>query len=284
MNPLDRETVEILTQQERARELNEQGCFAIEVGYYDRAIALLTEALNAVETMKSRSCSRHLSITCGLDVCLEYTQNYSNLVNYGVQNLTSPSSTEKTNPFHVARSEDATMSTSSGFIYKQPFRIPYHAVAEGFCLGQTLPLVVVFNLALAYHLNAILCKKSGGNLTSSGRAHLENILQLYEMAYQWHMEQERVQPLSPSSGLSSLKFIMILANNLAQIHLAVQSMTKYRLCLQHLLSTMMFMVDGLQCSPQARPATDALFPPPELDGFLRNVSCLFLRDQAAAAA
>ena len=96
MNPLDRETVEILTQQERARELNEQGCFAIEVGYYDRAIALLTEALNAVETMKSRSCSRHLSITCGLDVCLEYTQNYSNLVNYGVQNLTSPSSTEKT--------------------------------------------------------------------------------------------------------------------------------------------------------------------------------------------
>jgi hypothetical protein len=280
MIPLHREADDMLAQ-EQARELNEQGCFSIEVGHYDRAIVLLTEALNTIETMRL-PCSRHrFTSSCGLDVCMEYTQSYNNLVNHGVRTATSSSAEKSTiDAKHV---DDVPAATNNGFIYKQPFRIPQQAISEGRSLGQTLPLVVVFNLALAHHLKAI-SKSNGANLSSRCREHLENILHLYEMAYHWHIEQERARPSSPSSGLSSLKLIMILANNLAQIHLAVHSMTKYRLCLQHLLSTMMFMVDGLQFSPQSRPATDALFPPMELDGFLRNASCLFLRDQAAAAA
>jgi len=292
MSPRQRQTTESLVQ-EKARELNEQGCFSIEVGHYDRAIVLLTEALNTVETMRfppSRHDAGQRYASCGLDVCMEYTQNYNNLVNHGTRALNSTVAIEKAS-IELAQcggGDDVSSSASGGFVYKQPFRIPYHAISEGRLLGQTLPLVIVFNLALAYHLNAISQDDAKTTTTTNNprsREHdLENILHLYKMAYHWHMEQEREQFSSHSSGLSSLKFIMILANNLAQIHLAVQSMPKYHLCLQHLLSTMMFMVDGLQFVPHARPFSDTLFPPAELDGFLRNASCLFLHDRAAPAA
>ena len=142
---------------------------------------------------------------------------------------------------------------------------------------MTLPLIVVFNLALAYHLNA--------NVKNASREHLETILQLYEMAYYWHTEQERLaQPMSASANVSNLKFVMILANNLAQIHRAVQTQNKYELCLHHLLSTMMFVVDGLQFSPNVRPTTDTLLPQCQWQGFLGNVLPLLLKENAAPAA
>jgi hypothetical protein len=134
MIPLHRETTEVLAQ-EQARELNEQGCFSIEVGHYDRAIVLLTEALNTIETMRV-PCSRHRITSCGLDMCMEYTQNYNNLVNYGVRSLTSTLGVEKA-PVDPIYGEDATTATSNGFIYKQPFRIPYQAITEGRSLGHT---------------------------------------------------------------------------------------------------------------------------------------------------
>lgn len=284
----------VALQERQARELNEQGCFSIEVGQYDQAIRFLTEALNTIENAPNAVHPQHRdrSKLCGLDLCMSYTQGYNNLINYGGSISHQQNAALRKTPQHHhseigqgvqchldhEESDTCNKGATSGYIYQDPIRIPYQALAEGRCLGVTLPLIVVFNLALAYHLNAIH--------NHASREHLETILQLYEMAYYWHTEQERlVQPMSPSANVSNLKFVMIIANNLAQIHLAVQNNKKHQLCLQHLLSTMMFVVDGLQfSSPEMRPTTNAVIPQREWQGFLSNVSSLFLRTQVAAAA
>jgi hypothetical protein len=36
---------------------------------------------------------------------------------------------------------------------------------------------------------------------------------------------------------------MIIANNVGEIHRAVDNQSKHAMCLQHLLSTMMYMID-----------------------------------------
>lgn len=91
---------------------------------------------------------------------------------------------------------------------------------------------------------------------------------------------------SPCVTMSGILFTMVIANNLAQIHFAVNNITKYYMCLQHLLSTMMFLVDCQQVNAMNYNADHSSAQPSiiELDGFLRNTTCLFLRAQAAAAA
>jgi hypothetical protein len=150
-------------------------------------------------------------------------------------------------------------------------------------MGMTLPLLLTFNLALAYHMNAISVSASGHKIN---RSHLQKILQLYELAHRWQSEQEKyhisLTGRSSNLGFSSLKFTMIIANNLGHIHYMVNNVTKYHLCMQHLLSTLMLLVDGQQLNEiiSNQPFQRII----DIDGFLRNTSCLYLRDQAAAAA
>jgi hypothetical protein len=92
-------------------------------------------------------------------------------------------------------------------------------------------------------------------------------MDLYELAYLWQSEA------NTTSELASLRFTMFIANNLGEIHRIVENHAKYELCLKHLLSTMMFALD---CRQDHRSL--------QFEGFLRNVSRLFLHDQCAGAA
>jgi hypothetical protein len=103
------------------------------------------------------------------------------------------------------------------------------------------------------------------------RNKLSNVLQLYELAYRLQMEEDDEQ-------VDCIRFAMIISNNLGEIHRAVNDRSKHVKCLEHLLSTMMFIVDGRQLNFN----DDSSFL--ELDGFLRNTSQLFLQGQGAAAA
>ncbi len=257
-----------LDAQIRAQELNEHGVFCIEVGQYERAITALIEALQVAESTNldpRLACCCH---ACSLESCMKYSQVHSSAV-------TNDGTKSK-------KSRITYCSAPDGYVYRQPIRIPPEAVHGRHTMGMTLPLLLTFNLALAYHLNAISARLSG---TKVHRSHLQKILQLYELAYRWQSEQEQgIASLTgrSSSNFSSLKFTMIIANNLGQIHRMVNNMTKYRLCMQHLLSTMMFIVDCQQLNDVI--STEPLRHFIDLDGFLRNTSCLFLKEQAAAAA
>jgi hypothetical protein len=51
----------------------------------------------------------------------------------------------------------------------------------GHNMGSTLPMIITFNLPLAYHLTPI---EEEGPIN---RDSLQNILQLYELAYRWQL-------------------------------------------------------------------------------------------------
>jgi hypothetical protein len=71
-------------------------------------------------------------------------------------------------------------------------------------MGSTLPMIITFNLALAYHLTAIV--EEGPN----NRDLLQKVLQLYELAYRWQLEDQG------NEQVNSLSFTMILANNFGE--------------------------------------------------------------------
>lgn len=254
--------------QVRAQELNEHSVFCIEIGHYDRAIESLIRALQVAETTTLDSRFSCRCGSCNLDACMRCSHDYSKVVSDGI----------------ATKFSTPPSGTGEGFVYRQPIRIPPEAVHGGHIMGMALPLILTFNLALAYHLNALSIRNSTGHVD---RLHLQKILQLYELAYRWQTEQEHHMAMGKTQSnlsYSSLKFTMIIANNLGQIHYAVNNMTKYHLCLHHLLSTMMFLVDCQQLNAFTRPEQHNRKQSMELDGFLRNTSCLFLREQAAAAA
>ena len=92
-------------------------------------------------------------------------------------------------------------------------------------------------------------------------------MHLYELAYQLHLDDTQ------SQQAPSLRFSMIVSNNLGQIHDISNDTSKHTLCMQHLLSTIMYLVD---C--QIPSDWD------ELDGFFGNVSKLILEKKCASAA
>jgi hypothetical protein len=165
----------------------------------------------------------------------------------------------------------------------------------------------------------------------------QKILHLYELAYRWQIEleedriqkQQRQQEQEPektsnswdhwdnssrqqqqmqmqhmqlnASSVASLRFNMIISNNLSQIHRLVQNHSKHQRCLEHLLATMMFVVvsDGLNQQRGQTPSSSSSSTIPsgntissssssqqymDFEGFLCNVTTLMLRDPCAGAA
>jgi hypothetical protein len=152
--------------------------------------------------------------------------------------------------------------SEEAFVYRQPIRVTPQSMQAGHNM-IILPMIITFNLALAYHLTAI---EEEGPIN---RDSLEKVLQLYEVAYRWQSEDQG------NEHVNSLSFDMSIANNLGEIHRAVGNHSKYVICLQYLLSTMMSVVD---CND--REEESAI----QMDGFFRNTSQLILHDQCAAAA
>jgi hypothetical protein len=159
----------------------------------------------------------------------------------------------------MARLQQTEDSEQDGYIYRRAIRVSQCSMQEEHSMGATLSLIIIFNLALAHHLSAIqqqMCRRR-----------LQKALQLYELAYQLQLEEQQEQQVS------SLRFTMIIANNLGEIHRAVNNNSKHVMCLQHLLSTMMYLVD-------CRIPADSI----ELDGFFRNTLQLILKNKCASAA
>lgn len=133
-------------------------------------------------------------------------------------------------PSGIDGEEDEDGSTwQGGYVYREPLMVSLTCIQEEHDMGVTLSLVVLFNLALAYQL--VDC--------------LEKAQKLYELCYQLQVEQD---------PQSSLWFTMCLANNLSEIHRRQGNHERMNLCLQHLLSTTMYMVDCHQQSNHHRGA------------------------------
>merc|ERR1719491_2207912 len=126
---------------------------------------------------------------------------------------------------------------------------------------------------------------------------LEQALSLYDLAYQLnadYLRQQQQQPTHSSTTtmnscddcsdannitddarlIGSLRFTMIISNNLGGIHRLVGSTQKHLMCLQHLVSIIIYMVDCKLMRLDSK----------EMDGFYENVRPLMLHDICAKTA
>ena len=264
-----------------AQKLNNRAANCIENGKYDEAVGSLVKALRMTEDPRldfseyqtSSSTSEPQNLTCqcrycSLDYCMTHSQPTTSTSHYQQSYPCSSSqSYDYYNDYDMDYSNSGGASASSsadgGYVYRQPIRVSPQTMEEGHCMGVVLPLILTFNLALAHHLDAI---ESSVN-EEVDRSKLQRVLRLYELAYRWQVEEQDIQS-------DSLRFTMVIANNLGEIHRIVANHEKHQKCLEHLLSTLMFLVD---CRD-----VDGNFM--DMDGFLRNTAELILHDRCAGAA
>jgi tetratricopeptide (TPR) repeat protein len=117
--------------------------------------------------------------------------------------------------------------------------------------------VLIFNLALAYQLEA-------AKTTTGNDRYLKKAAKLYELAYRMPREEQLE---------SSTLFSMTCINNMGLVYQDLRDIVAARKCFEHLLSTLMFLVD---CGE-----TDVV---PDMDGFFMNTSHLVVAQASAAAA
>lgn len=255
------------------QRLNSRGALFLERAEYDKAIDVLVQALRLWETTEeqpsdSSSSSSQQSSSCegcSIDECILQARHLSPQAVYN-RNKNSNSNRNKQLP----KDED----DEERFIYRQPILTTKHFWNKDHIPGNTLSLIIILNLAMAHHLSAINTEVAGSG--SVCRRKLQKALNLYDLAHQLQIDE----------GICSPQATLIIANNVGEIHRSVNNYEKHRMCLRHLLSTMMYMVDNHQHeSPSSSDGAESQSQPtPEWDGFLRNTTQLILQQNCAGAA
>ena len=276
-----------------AQKMNNSAALCIEVGHYDRAISSLAKALRlSREHSDERMMGSCHCYQCSLDGCIAFSE---------------------INPPPVANNNIAPSfkDIGYGYVYRRPIRIPPLPIIDNHNMGKTLFLIITFNLAMAHHLSA-MCNTSMRNTTNTAddlhtsENKIKKSLQLYELAYNWYSrlasesshehddddgcmytrnDNESSSSPNSCSSVASIRFYMIISNNLSHIHRLGSNYTKHRQCLEHLLSTVMLALEykTRTCSSDYNDDYDDFWCT-DLDGFIMNVSPLFLQERCAEAA
>jgi hypothetical protein len=155
------------------------------------------------------------------------------------------------------------------FIYRESIFIPHSLQSPSFRSKILVTTIIVFNLALSFHLCALETKDQ-----SSRTYHLQRAAELYEQAY--NLQWAHGAGVLATTNL----FSMAALNNLGQVFLCLREEDKARHSFAHLLSTLLFMVVD-------RNAENLKGSFEHIRGFFRTTSCFMSRDtnkKAAAAA
>jgi tetratricopeptide (TPR) repeat protein len=223
-----------------AKSLNNKGIHYINKGNYEEAMKVISRGLNLLKKV--------LSVQ---DIPAK-TDSYSMGMGMGE---TLPCEFLQLDPEYPSAALTEAIKGNKPFIFSSPIYVP-SVVNQAVTLKYlaTLSFILLYNLALAYHLSAIdgqLCLKK-----------LEKALSLYDLAY-------AIQ----KTELSILQ-IMAIVNNLGHIHTALGNQEQSQLCFKHLLSTVMLLKDY----GEEGESVDSL------DGFILNCLPLILVGEASAPA
>lgn len=187
---------------------------------------------------------------------------------------------------------DETTSGEEAFIYRRPLRVSKKCIDQCHYMGTALSFVVLFNIALAYQLKAIEVLPFMRNPENRVAA-LQQPLKLYELAYQMHLECQEssrsdAKATQETGGTTNnradhnhvnLRFMMLITNNISQIHKLAGNDTKHMQCLGHLLKALMYMSHD-----NGSESYNTVLKSSEKDGIFENLSPILMSDIYAAAA
>jgi hypothetical protein len=226
---------------------NNDGVRLIESGFYGEAISEFSKGLTLVKQV--------LALQGDDDEADEGAASDS------MKTSTEPASHSPTCQFHKMQKPNVTkgfLSDDKPFIFRAPIIIPSHTADHtSFTYYVKSSFMLLYNLALTHHLSALSGKDT--------QKRLQKALGLYEFAY-------TIQTIEDIQLTVLQK--MAIANNMGQIHAALDDTEKSRQCFQHLLSSIMFVHE---CGGD-RDTVE------QLDGFIANVMFLILTGSSAHAA
>eukprot|EP00536_Pseudo-nitzschia_multiseries_P010378 jgi/Psemu1/289060/fgenesh1_pg.314_\ len=237
---------------EKATMVNNYAAVLIESGKFEEAISLLKFALELLrEIVQGNSEEARACRDCIWDGFIVFSEENASK-HTGTEQCTIASSSSKINPSD--RSPNSCTGNNHGtsgkdwfqrkeenrhrynFMHTQPIRVR----CEGHCsMEGNIHPIVTFNIALAYHLRAILAgRMDGGSL----KCQMKKALALYELAHAMQGEtnkqqvQKKYQEQNSVQASNYLRFGIMLLYNASHIHRLLSDTTKYRYCLEELLS------------------------------------------------
>jgi len=96
---------------------------------------------------------------------------------------------------------------------------------------------MTYNLALVHQLSAIRTTTTTTSYVDRNRNFLlQQAMDMYEVAYKLQLEEHR-------GDNRSTEFVLMILSNMADIHLVLGNQSKRKQCLEHILSTVMQLVD-----------------------------------------
>jgi tetratricopeptide (TPR) repeat protein len=225
----------------QAIALNSQAASLMEAGNFGQASAILKEALTQAKIAledRSNDTENSMKPKTSLDHCMYHQSRF--LIN-----------------------DEASMelrTSSSLFVYRRAMCIPLSTMECCFDSRVLLSVLIMFNLALCYHLSAMESKSLAGLLKAT---------RLYELAYKLQLDEELD---------SNTLFTLTIVNNLGHLHALIGQTETSEKYFQHLLSVLMFII-VINCNNNEEVAQL-----PVLEGFFYNTLHLILQNQTAAAA
>jgi hypothetical protein len=218
-----------------AQKLNNNAATFIENGRYEKAIEYLAISLKSSQQGKQEK--ETLPDASVMDYCIKFSRVCRR-------------------KFHGCK---AAEEENEGYIYCEPIRISPEYKKRRLRMNM-LAMIITYNLALSHHLIAMRIEG-----TKERKKMLHKSQRLYELVYRWQIEE----------NVDSLGFNMIIANNLGQIHRASKNQRKHKICMQHLLSTIMYALVNKD---------EEELELVEMEGFLQNTSPFIFQDHCAGAA
>ena len=281
-----------------AQKLNNNAALFVEVGKYDKAIVSLSKALKLWKPHIGDADSSEIGVCwCPHSTpygCLRFYETNDHELDISSTNerlinsfrQVSPVSSNqhrssdcdtgktirirKNDNYYDDNDNDNAQQTDfgCGYMHRQLIRIPCKSLLMGHCMGSALTLIIIFNLGIAHHLNAITS-------TKRARTKIKKTLQLYQVAHNCLEKYRRDNHYC--DAMADVRFKMILCNNLSHIHRFLGDVLKHRQCIEQLMSIIMYVVD-------INKARNVEYGSILLDGCIRNIAPLILTAQCADAA
>jgi tetratricopeptide (TPR) repeat protein len=236
---------------------NNEGFYLVEHGLYDDAIVSFTQSLeillqrdgvsNSDPTVTNENDATEVRSKMPQHRCI------STLHTHLTSRTTPKVMRDEFNPIH----DDQHDSIQPGFVFRDPIEIPFDSVAKTSLRHGSfakLSIIVMYNLALAFHLSA---------LQKSSLPRLKRARKLYELAFQMHLKE---------SSDVTLLFSLALMNNLALIYDMLGEHERSKMCFTNLLATMMFLLESNEAHSIK-----------QWDGLLSNVMGLIFTETEVAA-
>jgi len=289
-----------------AQNLNNNASVLFRECMYDDAIEMLSEALkkiakrdilmtSEIQNMIRKRCScEHCSFQLFLEKKerneesiddYDYDQQIHHIHTRSLdkRNKSQNKDPLDTNVNYESDKNDNNTRSNNGFVYRQPFLVHKNCIENMHFMGKTLSVIIIFNLALAHHLKAIdgITSSRDINNDDTNKGLLQKGLKLYELTYQiLKTHNDGNDDYDDASTIGPIRLMMIISNNVGEIHRVVGDSEKHKMSLQHLLSAIMLLVDyNISRSDSIlNYDTDVLtlLHSNEMAGFYHNVSSIMM--------